>query len=136
MKKEESMKKIFVLFAVVVAVVVVMTATAVFANGVAYLSDGNITVKVWQKNISDQLRHSGWKDVAVTDKIAAEVSEYGPKEDPGVITELGVFIYPISNNPAIRQDRKYCAKWYAYSLEGYTDKVVARLADLSALLKK
>ncbi len=127
------MKKVAsVLF--VIAVIVALSLPAI-ANGVTYLSDGNITVKVWQKNISDQLRHAGWKDVSVTDKIAAEIADYGPKDD-SLVKENGILIYPIFSDADDRQDRNFHAKWYAYSLKGYAEKVAARLTDLSAYLKK
>lgn len=122
------MKKFLVLF----TVVLVMIATATFANGISYLSDGNITVKVWQKDIADHLRLSGWKEIATTDKIDVEVANYGPEDNDPLVTKDCVIVYPISGNP---MDREHAASLYQYD-KGYEEKVAKRLAKISAYLKK
>jgi len=104
-------------------------------NKPVYLFDSNIIIKVTDNTVVSALETAGWKKIAATPKVDAEVSNYGPNDDPDATKEKGVIIYPTSDNPTVRQDRKYCAKWFAHSNAGYQQKVVERLKDLSAFLK-
>lgn len=104
-------------------------------NKPVYLFDHNIIVKVTDNSVISAMETAGWKKIAATPKVDAEVSNYGPNDDPGVVKEEGVIIYPTSDNPIVRQDRKYCAKWFAHSNADYQQKVVKRLKDLSVFLK-